>query len=241
MNCGTTLWAVLALSCALFLAHTEASLNPGRQSYDQARWFDPAYDLTLSVVVPLAKRQVASSNQTTNETQAYKATDFGCTDDALEWCRQQGGVVSYQQYSYISGPSVMAFGNKKAYCDMGTYTLIEVETLASPFLTLAQLAYINPLADFTWNHTQWGNPASQYCVESNGATVSVMFVDSASTCVGTGWSTLPAETSLGLSNSCEFADGSSIDAWALFHGQPKSNAKRLTPHFRTQFAGQPCM
>ncbi len=91
----------------------------------------------------------------TNETQAYKATDFGCTDDALEWCRQQGGVVSYQQYSYISGPSVIAFGNKKAYCDMGTYTLIEAKTLASPFLTLAQLAYINPLADFTWNHTQY--------------------------------------------------------------------------------------
>jgi hypothetical protein len=63
MNCGT-LWAVLALSCALFLAHTEANLNPRRQSYDQAYWFDPAYDLTLSVVVPLAKRQ-ASSNQST--------------------------------------------------------------------------------------------------------------------------------------------------------------------------------
>jgi hypothetical protein len=67
MNCGTTLWAVLALSCALFLAHTEArNLNLGRQSYDQARWFDPAYDLTLSVVVPLTKRQAASSNQSTS-------------------------------------------------------------------------------------------------------------------------------------------------------------------------------
>ena len=64
MNCGTTLWAVLAVSCALFLAHTEASLNPGRQSYDQARWFDPAYDLTLSAVVPVAKRQAASNQST---------------------------------------------------------------------------------------------------------------------------------------------------------------------------------
>jgi hypothetical protein len=49
---------------------------------------------------------------------------------------------------------------------------------------------------------------------------------------------LPAETSPGLSNTCEFADGSSIDAWALFNGQTKSSAARVP--FRTQITGQAC-
>ena len=71
---------------------------------------------------------------------------------------KQGGKISYRQYSYISGPDVVAFGNKKAYCDMGSYTLIEVETLASPFLTLAQMAYFHPIPDWKWDRQRYYPP-----------------------------------------------------------------------------------
>jgi hypothetical protein len=89
---------------------------------------------------------------------AYKAADFKASEEAIEWCLKQGGKISYSQYSYINGPDVIAFGNKKAYCNMGTYTLTEVETLASPFLTLAQMAYFHPIPNFKWDRKQYNKP-----------------------------------------------------------------------------------
>jgi hypothetical protein len=79
----------------------------------------------------------------------------------VAYCRQQGGVVSYQQYSYVSGASVLAFGRKRAFCNLGTYTLTELETMASPYVTLAQMAYLYPIADFEWDRTQYAPPSSR--------------------------------------------------------------------------------
>jgi hypothetical protein len=89
---------------------------------------------------------------------SFQAADFKASKEAIEWCLKQGGKISYRQYSYISGPGVIAFGNKKAYCDMGTYTLTEVETLASPFLTLAQMAYFHPIPDWKWDSQRYYAP-----------------------------------------------------------------------------------
>ena len=56
--------------------------------------------------------------------------------------------------------------------------------------------------------------------------------------MATGWSVLPVEESAGLSNSCDFADGSSIDPWALLNGRKDPI---VAPHFRTQIKGARCM
>jgi len=57
-------------------------------------------------------------------------------------------------------------------------------------------------------------------------------------CVATGWSVLPVEESAGISNSCDFADGSSIEPWALLNGRKDPI---VAPHFRTQIKGARCM
>ncbi len=42
------------------------------------------------------------------------------------------------------------------------YTLTEVETLASPFLTLAQMAYFHPIPDWKWDREQYHTPLSSF-------------------------------------------------------------------------------
>ena len=79
--------------------------------------------------------------------------------DGAEWCKSQGGSVVEYQYSYISREAkVVGFGKKRLMCTFGVYTLIDVETLASPYLTLAQSFYIHPLENWKWDKKRLAYP-----------------------------------------------------------------------------------
>jgi hypothetical protein len=91
----------------------------------------------------------AASNATILNPSAY-----GISSEAIAWCIKQRGVVEYRQYSYINAKAkLVAFGRTRAYCDFGSYTLVEVETLAAPYPTLAQMAYMNPIPNYKWNRS----------------------------------------------------------------------------------------
>jgi hypothetical protein len=55
-NCGT-LCAIVALLLAA-AASGETVPKPRTQTYDEAYWFDPAHDLTLSIVLPRSEQHL---------------------------------------------------------------------------------------------------------------------------------------------------------------------------------------
>jgi len=262
-------WTYLCLFFILAVALTSAVLQQeGNLSHTE--YFNMARDHTISIKVennnqsrPTAAPGILSKGYsrtylTFNLLLLVDLSKYGkAVQDGAEWCRSQGGTVEEYQYSYISREAkVVGFGKTRLMCSFGVYTLIDVETLASPYLTLAQSSYINPLDNWKWDKKRFANlliicvlaypyirfssPALQYCLDNGGASTTTFYIEKENTCKGAGWSPLPAETSPGLSNNCDFTDGSTIDQWALFNGLPISTAKRLNPHFRYQGPSQRC-
>ena len=155
--------------------------------------------LVLLVTFVISQVTAATSNATT----------------PIAFCTNQGGRVQmYRLYSGTPGSNALAIGYPMQVCSIpnesgsNSYKLA-LDTLVSPYPTLAVLAFNSRTPYTPPNSTFSINPSGLYCTQLGGI-VSVN--------LNLGWWPLnQSQADFGQSDFCVFPDRSSMDPWMLFY------------------------
>jgi putative hemolysin len=147
---------------------------------------------------------------------ALNAADAASLSPSAFCTRQGGSVQMYRLYSGSPGNG-QAIGYPMQVCsiprdpDSPSSYKIAIDTLVSPYPTLAVLAFQSMSPYVPPSGTICGNPSACYCTQLNGEF-------SASLNLGW-WPVNKTQVDYGQSEFCVFPDRSSIDPWTLFYHQ----------------------
>jgi hypothetical protein len=148
--------------------------------------------------------------------------------DAATYCTEQEGtiVTRYPALNTSAGKDAVRFAGAREFCEYrGRETGISsvpIEVMYADQPTLAVIAYLNPPAFKSTGST--ANPSYFYCQQLNGA---INFGSGGES----GW--INEADPSDVINPCVFADGSMIDAFALFYKSDGTiRGADLTEHFR---------
>lgn len=143
------------------------------------------------------------------------------TTSPTAFCTNQGGTPQmYRLYSGTPGQGGQGIGYPLQVCSIPrdkqetNYYKIAIDTLVSPYPTLAVLAFKSRTKYVPPNGTFCDNPSVCYCTQLSGEVSSSLNLG--------WWPVNQTQPDYGQSDVCVFPDRSSMDPWTLFYHQSNS-------------------